>query len=228
MFSIEPIKLLSGSHKDTATTGSGCFMNVIAYLNGEPQITDTSPCVCAVIRPVAIFLNDLLPDSERQRMIPFIFRAMGSATDDRKVMRKRAHLLLEIASTYMRIVNHAITDEFRKLDSLSLLDRLEQPQPFAERQKCLYAATDSMLSAGRVFNRAEEALHGHNDSADAANETVIALNRLMSAMQSLKLTSAANNLVKSLFDWLDAVCPAADEPTAAVIERAQKLVELAS
>lgn len=40
MINIEPIKLLRGQHKDTATTGQGCFMNVIAYLNGDPQITD--------------------------------------------------------------------------------------------------------------------------------------------------------------------------------------------
>ena len=32
---IEPIRLLAGSHADTGTTGKGCFMNVVAYLNGE-------------------------------------------------------------------------------------------------------------------------------------------------------------------------------------------------
>ena len=47
---IAPIKLLAGTHEDTAKTGSGCFMNVIAYLNGEPQITDQSPCVCVTVR----------------------------------------------------------------------------------------------------------------------------------------------------------------------------------
>ena len=51
---IKPIKLLSGTHNDTAQTGQGCFMNVIAYLNGEPQITDQSDCVCYVVRPIAI------------------------------------------------------------------------------------------------------------------------------------------------------------------------------
>lgn len=41
---IKPIRLLKGSYADTKTTGQGCFMNVVAYLNGESQITDSSPC----------------------------------------------------------------------------------------------------------------------------------------------------------------------------------------
>lgn len=36
---IMPIALLKGSHDDTAKTGQGCFMNVIAYLNGETLVS---------------------------------------------------------------------------------------------------------------------------------------------------------------------------------------------
>lgn len=89
MLNIEPIKLLAGSHSDTDKTGSGCFMNVIAYLNGEAQITDYSPCVCQIIRIFAIFLNDRLGNTERQRLIPFIQRAMGSRDDNFEVISKR-------------------------------------------------------------------------------------------------------------------------------------------
>ena len=59
MFQIKPIKLLKGSHADTGSTGQGCFMNVAAYLNGDDQITDSSPCVCVTIRPIVIFLNKI-------------------------------------------------------------------------------------------------------------------------------------------------------------------------
>ena len=62
---IAPIKLLAGSHSDTGETGVGCFMNVIAYLNGEPQITDQSECVCFTVRPMAIFLNGLANNEQR-------------------------------------------------------------------------------------------------------------------------------------------------------------------
>jgi hypothetical protein len=97
MLNISPIKLLSGTHSDTAITGSGCFMNVIAYLNGEPQITDQSPCVCVTVRPNAIWLNDFADDTQRQQLIPYIQRAMGSATEDRDEMKRRLALVVGFA-----------------------------------------------------------------------------------------------------------------------------------
>ena len=94
---IEAIKLLKGSHDDTGKTGLGCFMNVIAYLNGEPQITDASPCVCVTVKPIAVWLNDYMDDAERQQMLPFILRAMGSATDDIHELVRRAELCADYA-----------------------------------------------------------------------------------------------------------------------------------
>ncbi|MGL4640600.1 MAG: hypothetical protein ACRCVX_12835 [Shewanella sp.] len=94
---IAPIKLLAGSHADTAKTGQGCFMNVIAYLNGEPQITDSSPCVCVTVRHISIGLNDRLNDTQRARMIPFIERAMGSADCDKDEFKRRLNLMVDFA-----------------------------------------------------------------------------------------------------------------------------------
>jgi hypothetical protein len=94
---IKPISLLKGSHSDTAQTGSGCFMNVIAYLNGEAQITDQSPCVCASIRPIAIRANDLATNEQRQRLIPYIHRAMGTAGADAATMEKRRIAVVKLA-----------------------------------------------------------------------------------------------------------------------------------
>ena len=96
---IKPIELLSGSHKDTGETGRGCFMNVIAYLNGEKQITDESECVCFVVRPIVIWLNDFLSAQERARMIPYIERAMGSRSDDPAIFVPRA----EAAALFARL-----------------------------------------------------------------------------------------------------------------------------
>jgi len=103
VLNIQPIKLLSSSHDDTDKTGQGCFMNVIAYLNGEPQITDRSPCVCVTVRPIAIRLNDMANDEQRQRLIPFIERAMGSTTEDRTEMIRRAYLAADFAEECSRI-----------------------------------------------------------------------------------------------------------------------------
>lgn len=77
---IQPIRLLKGSHADTASTGSGSFMNVISYLNGEPQITDESPCVAPILRSIYVRINDFFASNGwAQDLIPFIPRAMGSA-----------------------------------------------------------------------------------------------------------------------------------------------------
>ena len=103
MFDIKPIPLLKGSHGDTNTTGQGCFMNVIAYLNGEPQITDQSPCVCVTIRPIAIFLNDFANDEQRQRLLPFVLRAMGTTTEDRAVMNLRIAAVVKYAEFNARL-----------------------------------------------------------------------------------------------------------------------------
>lgn len=94
---IKPIKLLAGTHQDTDVTGQGCFMNVIAYLNGEPQITDESECVCVTIRPIAIWLNDRLPNEKRHKLLPFIERAMGSATEDRALITARLVFIVKFA-----------------------------------------------------------------------------------------------------------------------------------
>src|SRR5690242_6083131 len=94
---VKPIKLLAGSHPDIAHTAQGCFMNVIAYLNGEPEITDYSPCVCVVVRPIAIWINDYLLDSERHVLLPYVERAMGSATLDRRELLRRTRLAVEMA-----------------------------------------------------------------------------------------------------------------------------------
>src|SRR5262245_53818087 len=100
---IKPIKLLSGSHADTAKTGRGCFMNVIAYLNGEPEITDRSTCVCVVVRPVAIWINDYLIDWEREIWLPFIERAIGSATIDQRELVRRAARAVKMAEEMREI-----------------------------------------------------------------------------------------------------------------------------
>ena len=104
---IKPITLLKGSHADTGTTGQGCFMNVIAYLNGEPQITDQSPCVCPVVRPIAIWLNDYMRANERQQLLPFIMRAMGSATTDKGELVRRAWLVVDFANEMEEISAYA-------------------------------------------------------------------------------------------------------------------------
>jgi len=124
MLNIEPIKLLKGSHADTAQTGQGCFMNVIAYLNGEPQITDQSPCVCVTVRPLAIRLNDTADDEQRQRLLPFVMRAMGSATKDKTIFDARFARLRQYGAECKKVLNtaKAALAKFPKADAYAYAD----------------------------------------------------------------------------------------------------------
>ncbi len=110
---IAQIRLLRGHHEDTAQTGSGCFMDTIAYLNGEAQITDQSPCVCVTVRPLAIVLNDKGTNAQRQRLLPFVLRAMGSATEDRSVLDRRVNRLRQYgAECTAAIKSHCGPDSY--------------------------------------------------------------------------------------------------------------------
>jgi hypothetical protein len=198
MLNIEPIKLLSGSHADTAQTGSGCFMNVIAYLNGEPQITDESPCVCRAIRRPAIWINDFLNDSERHLLLQFVQRAMGTATDDEKVLRQRIRLLIE----YIRDVAGLAHD-------------------FAPDSDASRSAASSRLLAEMAAKHSRI----YWTQADYFGE--LATDAASAAGDASKNAVERKALVERTLAYLESVCPAADAPSRALIERANRLLELA-
>ena len=131
---IKPIGLLKGTHEDTGATGQGCFMNVVAYLNGEPQITDQSTCVCVTVRPIAIWLNDFMRDDERAQLIPFIERAMGSATEDKTELVRRAWLAVDFANEA-----RSIAAESAKYAAKSAAEYAKYAK-YAERRQALIAA----------------------------------------------------------------------------------------
>jgi hypothetical protein len=103
---IQPISLLEGDHPEAIGFGQGCFMNVVSYLNGEDVITDDSPCVCPSIRKTVIILNDNIvfqdDDSiealDRNRLLPFVERALGSRSEDPEVIAFRTVKVLEFFS----------------------------------------------------------------------------------------------------------------------------------
>lgn len=184
---IRPISLLSGSHPDTAQTGSGCFMNVIAYLNGEPQITDRSPCVCLSIRSVAIWLNDFLQDGERNRLLPYVQRAMGTATDDDQVRLHRLEILVTLISDLV-----AVSDSKRSA-RIALLTREALSRSSACTQRLEYfadlatraaAAAQRGVSRTSLVNRLLAFMEQICPPADAPSRILIErANKLLEAAQ---------------------------------------------
>ncbi len=200
MLNIEPIRLLSGSHEDTGQTGSGCFMNVIAYLNGEPQITDQSPCVCGTIRRPAIWINDFLDDSERHQLLPFVQRAMGTATDDDAMLLERINVLVRF-----------IRDAAALAHSFS-------PGSIASKK-----ASQSMLLTEMGAERSQTTVMAANYFGYLASEAAAEAGKAAAGNVAHRKA-----LIERAVAFMDAVCPPADAPSRVLIERANSLIELAS
>jgi hypothetical protein len=235
---IEPIKLLAGSHADTAETGSGCFMNVIAYLNGEAQITDQSECVCYVMRPLAIYANDLFGDKDRQKLLPFILRALGSRTYDKAVITERLRHVVAFAekqgqyaaeyAEYAEYAKYAAESaaEYAKYAKYAAESAAEYAKYTAEYAKyAKYAAKSAAECAAKYAEYAAES------AAEYAKYTA---KYAKYAKYSAKSAAAAkyaewyNATRDDLLTMFDACFPQLTKPQAVHLERAKRLHEMAS
>jgi hypothetical protein len=215
---IKPIQLLSGSHEDTGSTGQGCAMNVIAYLNGEPQITDESPCVCVTVRKPLIWVNDYMNDSERQQLLPFVMRAMGSATEDRAEMSRRLGLLVEMAKDYSVIAQrHAATYSAAAAANANAANAAYAAAAAAANANAAYAAYSAAAAAANANANAAYAAAANANAEEAANADYAAAG-----------AAARQEIIARMLRYFDEALPAATEPQQVHIERAQKLAALAN
>ncbi len=195
---IKPITLLSGSHPDTAQTGQGCFMNVVAYLNGEAQITDQSDCVCYVMRPLLIFANDFMTSDERQQLVPFIERAMGSRTDDKEIITKRLAPVVAFANQQAKSANSA---------------------KYAANSAAEYAANSAAKYAAESAEYAAE-------SAKYAAECATYAAKFAECAVSAVSAEYHSSTVSALLELFDEGLPLAPEWGVQIEARAQQFVKL--
>jgi hypothetical protein len=121
MLNIQPIKLLAGCHQHTGQTGQGCFLNVCSYLQGDHVITDKPSSVHAGLRKPIMALNDFAPsDEQRQRLVPFVHRAMltGGKEDSALEMGGRYLCHLIVASRESTLEPREFDAALRFLDAL--------------------------------------------------------------------------------------------------------------
>jgi hypothetical protein len=211
MFNIKPIKLLSGSHADTGKTGNGCFMNVISYLNGEPAITDQSPCVCVTVKPIAIWINDFMTDAERPQLLPYIMRAMGSATNDRDELVRRAWLCAEYAKV---CAARAVSAE--SAASAAWAAMAASAESAASAARAAWAVSAESAASAAWAARAAMAV-----SAESA------VSAAWAASAEFDYKSFRAGLISDTLKLLDDMLPAMTEPQAVHVERLNRLVELA-
>jgi hypothetical protein len=197
---ISPITLLRGSHGDTGQTGQGCFMNVAAYLNGDLQITDDSPCVCFTVKPFVIWFNDFLNQKERQELIPFIGRAMGSATDDQDlIIDFRLKLVVEFAKD-LSVIAAGVGNK----------TKIKRAIEYASG--AVYAA--SRFDTHGVITAANSVAFSASPGSD-------------SQLGSVRLAAYREQIKAATFKFLGSVLPKNEPHGTEVLNRAKKLVELA-
>jgi hypothetical protein len=78
MTSIESVPFLRSGVGSTPKDG-GCILQVIDWLDHQGW-SDQPECVHPVLRKLAIYVNDQLPDGERQKLLDLTGRLMGTNT----------------------------------------------------------------------------------------------------------------------------------------------------
>lgn len=81
---LSTIRLASGSHKDR--DDCVCFLEAVAWW-AEEEHSDAPQCVSPVLVNYGRRLNDHLPDDERQKLVPFIPRMVGTVNDGKDEAR---------------------------------------------------------------------------------------------------------------------------------------------
>lgn len=221
---IKPIALLCGEHKDTGTTGSGCFMNVIAYLNGEAQITDKSPCVDRTIRNIMVGVNDALNGLDRQRLIPFIHRAMGTAGAAERESRTRTLLMFGTLSAMLTLIERVVGDRVSRTSGFYAACDAAQ-----EALRGGYPDT-AMTCIGDAIHSIAELVYGTTGQPPLTEYWFVdppadrPLFGTHISQLTLRTTSLGEVVVDMLIEGLDLMLPEANAPTQELIERADKLV----
>ena len=75
---LDNLTLDKGSH--AAWEDGACLLETVSYIAGEP-FSDHPTCVSPVLIAYGVALNDSWPDEQRQKLVPFIPRMIGTAGD---------------------------------------------------------------------------------------------------------------------------------------------------
>jgi hypothetical protein len=82
---METLVVARGLHEDPSQ--GRCAAAWVAYLAGEPH-TDHPECMDPLLGEFLRWLNDELPYRERQKLVPYLPRMIGTRDDGRQVYRR--------------------------------------------------------------------------------------------------------------------------------------------
>jgi hypothetical protein len=159
-------KLLAGTHDFPGPDGGTCINEVAIVAAGfEYQavicVDEMPPCFSRPIAALAMALNDILPDEQRQRLIKYVYQLAGTA-DDRVTEISRSNLINRLMIQGMRRIvsdiTHPLFEGWREewMDVLS--DEPERTATsllaeFADELKVQIYLPDSLLQV--IFTKKE-------------------------------------------------------------------------
>jgi hypothetical protein len=156
--------LLKGSHDFPGPDGGTCINEVAMVAAGfeyrSIKSADDMPlCTSRVIAAYALRLNDVMPDKERQKLILFVARILGTA-DTPEIERQRLEYL--VIQTVRRVLPAAM----RGIGLAMVADGCENASTLSEA----YAAANVAAAyAAYSANAAAYAAYAANAVANAAN-----------------------------------------------------------
>ena len=140
----ERFKLSKGTH-GTKFKGEACVKELQTIAMGE-RFSDKPACISPIIDRLEIALNDRLPDGEqRDRLLPFAYRALGTRGDGRDEERR------QMCNEWL--LHHALPtllDKAGKAEAAARLRSLPDDLAVEGVRRAIYEARDEARDARRT------------------------------------------------------------------------------
>ena len=90
--------LVSGSHTGGPEEGL-CAMEMVAYME-RLEHNDHPECTCKVLRGLTVCINDLLSDTERQKLLPVLPELVDTVVGPGKMQERDNHIMRTASRTF--------------------------------------------------------------------------------------------------------------------------------
>ncbi len=138
--------LMSGQH-DSPADGL-CAMEMVAYMERLPH-SDKPACTCPVITTFVIVMNDLLPNSKRNELLPYLPRLVGTVSPSHE--QERAEYLAWAAITIFAPAALRAAKLFEHADALANFDKSLGLQKASERAAWAARAASAESAASAAW-----------------------------------------------------------------------------
>lgn len=90
--------LVSGNHAGGPEHGL-CAMEMVAFMEGLPH-SDQPECTCNVLRGLTITINDLMPDDQRQKLLPVLPELVDTVVGPGAMQDRENHIMRVASRTF--------------------------------------------------------------------------------------------------------------------------------